>query len=103
LFLDRGGKFWEKFKRSPKNNKYLDFTTEYKVVEIFEKKYSFTKKPIKCFRIRAMNSGLYGNSALKFDFSSDYGFVRLEYQNIDSSYLVLNLEKIKEANDFNIK
>ena len=47
-----------------------------------------------CYEINSTSHSRLGNTQLKFFFNETYGFVRLEYVNIDQSKIILNLEKV---------
>jgi len=52
---------------------------------------------IKCFKIEGVATNLIGKSYLTSYFNSKYGFVKLEYLNLDGSRIVLNLEEFSNS------
>ena len=68
-------------------------TYHYVVTEKTKRPTSFG--PLNCFVILGMASNRVGQSQLRSYFHPKYGFVRLEYSNVDGSKLSLELMKLK--------
>lgn len=52
---------------------------------------------IECIKIKGVSTSDLGETSLISWFHEDYGFLRLEYQNIDSSQIVLELSELREG------
>lgn len=56
----------------------------------------FASSKIPCFKVEAKAESRIGTTYLTSYFNEDYGFVRLDYTNIDSSKISLNLSRVEE-------
>lgn len=76
-------------------DEYISFDSFYKVVDTININVPYSEEKVFCYRISCKNKGNLGKTSLIFDFSEKYGFVKFDYQNIDSTRLILELNEIK--------
>ncbi|MDQ3016013.1 MAG: hypothetical protein M3Q56_06065 [Bacteroidota bacterium] len=56
---------------------------------------------LECYEIKSTGTSVLGNSHLTAFFNAELGFVKLEYTNIDSTRLVLDLVDFKKSTNSN--
>ncbi len=80
--------------------RWLEFEGQLEIVsnyEITDVKYMDTPLgQLQCFEITAVATNEYGAAKLVSYFNEEYGFVKLDYANIDGSKLFMNLIEVKE-------
>ena len=81
--------FPEEFKNLPSN---IENKTDYEITDTLTLNSKLGR--LKCFKIEGVATNSVGRSYLTSYFNLRYGFVRLEYLNIDGSRIVLNLEEV---------
>jgi hypothetical protein len=76
------------------SNSTTSFESEYKVLDTLRLDTPF-EDDIFCYRIFAKNTGELGESSLEVYFNPRYGFIKMDYENIDSSRLSFEMVDVK--------
>jgi hypothetical protein len=88
------GSHWAKMAGIENFDSLYNFNYSYKITN--KTTYNFNKSIIDCFVIEANCNSPYGESKLISYFNDQYGFVKLEYLNLDGSCFIFSLIKVQE-------
>ena len=83
-----GDKHWREWSGNIEN------TYKYEITDIVSKKTAFGE--IECYEITSIGTGKFGETKLVSWFNFDYGFVKLDYTNIDSSKTIIELNSFEK-------
>lgn len=88
---------WAKMAGIANFNTPYEFTHNYSVTGVST--YKWGTNIISCFTIEGSCKSPFGNSKLIAHFNQKYGFVKMEYSNMDGSLYTFNLENVQELAD----
>jgi hypothetical protein len=91
------GSQWANRAGIKKFDKVYNFKHSYKVTR--DTTILFNGRKISCFVIDANCSSPYGKSRLITYFNNEYGFVKMDYLNMDSSRFTFSLERIQDLDE----
>lgn len=78
-------------------DKDYKFEHSYKVIS--DTTFVFNTRKIKCFKIEANCRSPYGKSRLFSYFNDEFGFVKMDYLNMDNSRFIFSLEGIQDLEE----
>lgn len=91
------GSHWAKMAGIKNMNNSYTFKHSYKVTK--DTAILFNGGKVNCFAIEANCRSHYGNSRLITYFNNDFGFVKMDYLNMDNSRFIFSLERIQDLEE----